>query len=93
MITLKVEAKVDISIKTLISLVYEVELYTKWMPFCKEGNMLKKIDRSTKVAHLKFNLPIISNREVFLWGAGIDRIYQNGKMLIVVKSIDSDPKF
>lgn len=63
------------------------------MPFCSEGVMLKKIDRSTKVVKLRYGLPVISDREAYLWGAGIDRIHKDGKILIVVRSIDKDEEF
>ena len=62
----------------------------EWLPFCSHAYNIKSVDLSSKVAYLKMELPLISDREMYLYGIGIDKLEENGKILIISKTIDED---
>lgn len=64
----------EINIFNLASMVYEVELFPKWVPFCKEAETIKSIPNAQKIAKVAFDIPLLSRKEGFLFGQGIDRI-------------------
>lgn len=80
----------EMSIKVLISIVYEIELYSLWFPFCKIGQNLKTIDKACKVVYLKMDVPFISDREVYIHGLGVNRLFKDGSIVIMARSIDKD---
>lgn len=63
LVSLKMEADIDIPLFNICALVYEVELFNHFVPFCKRTLTVKKIAKAHKVAYLAVDLPIISNRE------------------------------
>jgi ribosome-associated toxin RatA of RatAB toxin-antitoxin module len=77
---MKCQALIKMNVKNLISLVYEIELYPEWMPFATQGRTLKWIDRGSKVCYLKMYCPFISDREMYVYGAGIDRLKNSNKI-------------
>jgi hypothetical protein len=84
-----VEADLDkMPIFNLCALIYEIELFKNWVPFCEESATLKHIGLAQKVVYLKLGLPYVSHRESYLDGFGIDRLRENGTVVIVCKSID-----
>lgn len=62
---------------------FEIELYKEWLPFCKHATNLKTVDRATKIAYLKMDLPIMSDREVYLYGCGINKFDLDGSIMII----------
>ena len=72
--SIKIEAYLEnMPIFNLISLIYEIELFKNWVPFCSTSSTLKKVKRAEKVVYIKLALPILSDREAFLDGFGVDR--------------------
>ena len=91
MIALKLQGNnLQIKLKVLMAIIYEIDLYKKWVPFCNFGQNLKSVDKASKVVYLKTDPPFISDRELFLYGLGIDRLEHNGTIVIMAKSIDKD---
>lgn len=46
--TLKLEAILDFSIFNLCALIYEIELFKEWMPFCDESSCVQKFLKKFK---------------------------------------------
>lgn len=49
---------------------------------------VKKINKACKVFYNEMNLPIISNRELYSFGFGINKLDENGSIYIISKTID-----
>jgi hypothetical protein len=92
-VTIRVESLVDIEVKQLVSIMYEIELYTEWFPFCRQARLLKPINRCAKAAYLRMNLPMVTDREVYLLGFGVDLISESGTFQVCCRSLQEDPKF
>lgn len=91
MIALRMEATdVDIELRTLIAIIYEIELYKDWLPFCNNSANLKTVDDACKIVYLKSSPPFISDREAYVHGMGVDRLKQDGSIYIIGRSIDKD---
>jgi len=71
---MKVLAELDIPISNLCAIIIEADLYKEWLPFCKKSLLVKQINDFEKVVYIKMNIPIISPREGYLDGMGIDRL-------------------
>jgi len=94
LISIKIEGVVDCPLINLLTLIYETELYNLWVPFLSQAEQLKIIHRASKVAYLRLGLPYpLSDREVYLGGIGVDRLDENGTILILAGSIDDNPEF
>jgi len=89
-VSIKIEAELDISIFNLCALIYEIELFKNWVPFCDKSYTIKKIKRAEKVVYLKLGLPILSDREAYMDGFGVDRLDENGTILIICKTIHNN---
>lgn len=50
---------------------------------------MKKIGKAFKIAYFHLDLPFISNRETYIKGIGVDRLDENGTILIVSGSVDT----
>lgn len=74
----------------MIALIYETELYTRWLPFCRHSNLIKDEDKCTKITQLIEEVPIVTDREVLLIGMGIDRMKINSTFLITAKTVDKN---
>lgn len=77
----------DIPIYNLCSLIYEIELFKNWVPFCDESFTIKKVKRAEKLAYIKVGLPIISDRDGYIDGMGIDRLDVDETIVICCKTI------
>lgn len=71
--TVKAKTVLDCDLMPLISVIYEVELYNKWFPFVKKVVNLKNINKASKVCFMCQSPPFVSDREMFIWGYGVDR--------------------
>ena len=92
LIALRLETTaIDMEIQKLLAIIYEIELYTQWFPFCKYAKNIKTVDKARKVVHVKVDPPFVSDREVFIHGIGIDRLNEDGSIVIMARSIDKDP--
>lgn len=89
-ITIFFEKVLDISIVNLLSLIYEVEFYNKWFPFCKTSNCLIQPGKARKLVYLVNAIPIISDRDFLIYGFGVNRMQDNNTMLLLCKSIDAE---
>jgi len=74
----------------LLALIYEIELFKNWVPFCDQSYTLKRVKWCEKVVYLKLGLPILSDREGYLDGFGVDRLDENGTILIIVKTVHNN---
>jgi len=93
-ISLRMEGEVDVPIFNMIALIYEMQGYTLWMPFCKDAKEIKHFNRASKAGWVKYNIPPpVFDREAYVYGNGFDRIKENGSILIVARSIHNDPEF
>jgi len=90
-VSIKMEGVVDVPLFNMLALIYEMEGYSSWMPFCKEAKEIKKMSRASKACYIKASLPPpVSDREAYAYGIGFDRLNVNGSVLIVSKSIHDD---
>ncbi|KAL4466538.1 hypothetical protein ABPG72_010589 [Tetrahymena utriculariae] len=89
-VSIRAEAELDIPWFNLVALVYEIDLFKNWFPFCKHAYTIKKPKKGEKIGYFEMNLPFISNREAYIQGVGIDRLEVNGTILIKCKTIHDD---
>ena len=91
-LTILFEKEIEINIVHLLSLLYEVEFYTKWFPFCSYSNCSLQPGKAKKVCHMVSSFPVISDRDFLIYGFGVNRLKENNTMLILCKSILEDNK-
>ena len=51
---------------------------------------IAKPKKGEKIGYFEMNLPFIHNREAYIKGMGVDRLEENGTLLIKCKSIHKD---
>jgi len=92
--TFRMEAEIDVPVLHLISMINEVELWKLWNPLMNKTAEVGVIHRAAKVYYVEYGLPYpLSNREIHLYGVGVNRLYENGTVLIMAKSVDEDNQF
>ena len=82
------EAELNADPLNVIALCAEVDLYKHLVPFCDKAFTIKQIDLFTKVASTIMYFPFISDRETLFVGEGIDRLNENGTILLQSRTID-----
>lgn len=85
--TLRLEGEFNINVFNFLVLVYEVDLYKEWMPFCQSGTDLKNCTKYDRIAEFDLHVPFINDRGAFCYGIGVNRLDHNDTILIVSKSI------
>lgn len=68
-------------------MIYLTKLYSQWVPFCKESLDIENISALEKIAFLKFSFPLLADRCAFIHGIAMDRIEENGTMVICGEGI------
>jgi len=93
-ISVRMEAEIDIPLINMITLIYEVQLWPLWIPFLNKTQEIQAIHRGAKMYYLEANLPFpLSKRDMHVYGTGLNRLYENGTVLVIAKSIDHDNAF
>lgn len=90
---LKLHCTLDVPVENMISIFYEIPHYQKWMPFIKRSENLKNVTKFLKEAFMRADLPFINDREIYLFGGGINRMKEKRKFYIIAKSIDEDNEY
>mmetsp|Transcript_11637 Transcript_11637/g.8494 ORF Transcript_11637/g.8494 Transcript_11637/m.8494 type:complete len:155 (+) Transcript_11637:217-681(+) len=86
-------SNLEIPLFNLLALIYEIELYTNWFPFCKQSRELIHISKARKIASCEFMLPVpFSNRGSVLYGCGVNRTKIDGSIVVVAKSLNLIPE-
>ena len=101
---LKYEAELEVSIFNLCAMIYEVDIFPKWIPFCSKAKTVKslnswleinpiikkvkKISKAFKIAFFQIDPPFLYSREAYIKGIGVDRLEENGSILILSGSVD-----
>jgi hypothetical protein len=91
-LTILFEKEMNINVVHLLSLIYEVEFYPKWFPFCSQSNCVAQLGKAKKVVHMVSHFPVISDRDFLVYGFGVNRLKENNSILLLVRSILEDNK-
>lgn len=82
------ETVIPVNAVRVLALVNEVDLNYLWVPFCRRTYVNKVINRSCKVCTSEMYFPLIPNRETVFIGEGIDRLKENGTIILLSRSVD-----
>jgi hypothetical protein len=92
--TLRMETEIDVPVLHLIAMINEVELWKLWNPIMNKTAEVGTVHRASKVYYVEYGLPYpLANREIHLYGVGVNRLYENGTVVIMAKSVDDDNEF
>ena len=89
-ITLRFEKEIEVNLIHLLSLIYEVNYYKKWYPYCHISETLNQPGKAKKCVYMIVEIPIIKNRDFLVYGFGINRLRENGTILILCRGINKD---
>jgi len=93
-ISLRMEAEVEIPLINMITLINEVDLWPHWVAFVRKATEVKAIHRGARIYYLEAGLPYpLPNRDIHIYGTGVNRLYENGSVMIMAKSVNNDPEF
>jgi hypothetical protein len=80
----------NVSLFNLCGIIYEIELFKNWVPFCDVSKTIKQVGIADKVVYIKLGLPVLSDREGYLHGFGIDRLEEHGSIVIICKTLHNN---
>jgi hypothetical protein len=89
-VTLKFIKEVELDIISFISMIYEIDYYKHWNSFVTISETLKQPGKAKKCGYFVVNLPIIYCRDFLIYGFGINRIKENGTILLLCRGIDEE---
>lgn len=89
-ITLKFIKEVELDIISFISMIYEIDYYKHWNSFVTISETLEQPGKAKKCGYFVVNLPIIYCRDFLIYGFGINRIKENGTILLLCRGIDEE---
>lgn len=87
------EAELDVPIRKMIALANEGEYMNEFVPYIDHTNLIKKYTKARKYQYSKLNFPVITDREVYFYGEGFDRLDENGTITLISKSVNNDEEF
>lgn len=67
----------------------EIDLFHKFVPFCGEGEEIKRLHRNLYVGRSTVDIPLLTNRETYFYAKMIDRITTTGSIFFYSKSINT----
>ena len=91
--SLLTEATLDVPMSNYITMVFEIDLYSNWVPFCTKSYVIENISRSRRVLGLEFNVRFVPNRHTCLYGYGANLLSSQGCVVICAKSCDEKDFF
>ena len=86
-VMVRFDGLLEIDVFNLASMIYEVDLFPEWVPFCNECENIKTIPVASKIVKISFSVPIISKREAFLYGQGVDRIEHSNSVMVYCEAV------
>ena len=87
------EAEIDIPILHFLTLVYEVDLYPNWVPFCKKAYTVAKVSKTRKILVQEFHVRLAPQRHSCVYGYGANLLLSHGAVVIYSKSCDQEKTF
>ena len=87
------EAVLDVPLKNYITMLYEVDLYPKWIPFCTKGYCVANISRSRRIIVQEYNVRFTPKRHTCMYGFGANLLSTEGCVAIYAKSCDQKAHF
>lgn len=89
-VTLRFEKEFEVNIINLVSIIYEVNYYNKWYPFCHVSETVNQPGKAKKCVYMVVEIPIIKDRDFLVYGFGINRLRENGTILILCRGIEAN---
>lgn len=86
-VEVRYEGTLTMDIENICVMIYQVNQFNTWVPFCDKAVDLKEVAPIEKIYFLRFNIPFLSKRYAYFYGLGIDRIHQNNTILIFGEGI------
>jgi hypothetical protein len=84
----KVTTVVKASLFNILAVIYEVDLYKKWLPLLKVAEQLHQVDKLHKIVHVDvYGVWPVANRDAVVEGFGVD-FQEDDAILVVLQSID-----
>lgn len=77
----------DLPLFEQCAVIHEVDLFHEWVPFCRESITVDKIGKAELIPYINIGIPGMS-RDFALNAYGADCLIENGKILILGKSIE-----
>lgn len=89
-VTMRFEKEIEVNLLNLVSIIYEVNYYSKWYPFCHVSETLNQPGKAKKCVYMMVEIPVIKNRDFLVYGFGVNRLRENGTILILCRGIEED---
>lgn len=88
-IAMRVNADIKVDLFNLFSIVYEIDLFDKWVPTCQSAKEIALINKTSKAAVVKFAVgAFFFNRILKLFGCGWNRLIHRDCVTIECYSIN-----
>lgn len=81
----------DLPLFEQLAVIYEVPLFTEWVPFCSSSTLVAQLTHTELIAHNAITTPFGAGRDVVVHAYGVDCMYEHGMVVIVGQSIDDYP--
>ena len=78
----------DVPVMEQMAVVYEVEWFKLWIPFCSDSRLISRISHTELIAYACISAPFGISRECVVYAYGVDCIYENGSLVVLGESID-----
>lgn len=79
----------NIPLFEVLSVIYEVELYKEWVPFCNGSDLLQRLTHTELLMQGSVSVPIVGvSRDAVLHAYAVDCLYEHGAIVVIGSSID-----
>lgn len=89
MISVRLQGNVDdLPLFEQLCVIYEVDLYKDWIPFCENSTFIHKLGQAELLAYIGLCIPPGISRDTVLHCYGSDCLLEDNKLILIGQSID-----
>lgn len=92
-VSMLTEGELDVGMFNVVTMLYEIDLYTEWVPFCNKSQCLHKLSRSRMIAMQEYGVRGLATKQTLVYGYGCNLLQSRGFIMIVSKSCDDSSHF
>lgn len=86
--SIKIKGVLNVPLFNLAAVINEIDLYVDWVPFLKESRETVELSKYRRGVYSLFALPWpLSNRDMVVYGYGVDMLAEQSQLMIVIRSI------
>eukprot|EP00127_Corallochytrium_limacisporum_P000585 Clim_evm12s20 gene=Clim_evmTU12s20 len=88
-VLLRIESEIQCNLFHLLAVIYESDLWSRWLPFCTDSLTLENTSRTEQVAYQRLGMPFFP-RDAIYSAFGVNMLEESGKLICLGRSVTQE---